>query len=318
MILQKAATSAPFDARVHAQLGYCYAHLQQRTAASSELTMAESYNAEKEPLVEDLLAECYQLLGDTLKAIDHYKTFLGSADAVGAQGEQFRSTRQALTNVEMSLTPHPVTIKTLLDFSQDELDNVLKSNLSHTELALVVNPLACSSGMARWARELVGDAGNDLEKAKRLFVGLARRINTGESVNRRTAIEAYRDWPDAKAKFMCQDYTLLYVSLARSLGLKAYYVLVGQDHSGKFVGHACAAVLLTSQALLVDPGNGSVITNDTNDGNSLARRPYCAGRAFSSVAAGGVWRLGFCGRGMLVVKGRSKLLTQKISIALHR
>ncbi len=122
------------------------------------------------------------------------------------------------------------------------------------ESELVRIPFASTAEIAAWAKQLVGDSRDDIEKARRLFEGLTRHINLSQEIGGRTAAEAFRDWSDPKAGITCQDYTFLYVAMARAVGLKAYYVLVDKDYRNKVVFHACAGIFVNEKALLIDPG----------------------------------------------------------------
>ncbi len=56
-----------------------------------------------------------------------------------------------------------------------------------------------------------------------------------------------------RGKGVCSDMAVLYVELAREMGLKANYALVEVDCFGKDVCHACAVVDLQTKQLQVDP-----------------------------------------------------------------
>jgi len=56
-----------------------------------------------------------------------------------------------------------------------------------------------------------------------------------------------------RGKGICSDMAVLYVELAREMGLKANYALVEVDCFGKDVYHACAVVDLQTKQLQVDP-----------------------------------------------------------------
>ncbi|HEV2207970.1 MAG TPA: hypothetical protein VG167_04300 [Verrucomicrobiae bacterium] len=48
------------------------------------------------------------------------------------------------------------------------------------------------------------------------------------------------------------DYTILYVTLARAVGLQTDFVLVQQDYQGVQVAHACAGLVLNEKSILID------------------------------------------------------------------
>ncbi len=55
---------------------------------------------------------------------------------------------------------------------------------------------------------------------------------------------------------VCSDMAVLYVSIARKMGLKAYYAHVTVDHKGNNCSHACAVVDLPTGRKLADPAYG--------------------------------------------------------------
>ena len=107
--------------------------------------------------------------------------------------------------------------------------------------------------MRAWAVQLAGDAATDEEKARRLFAGLEHHLDIGKHGGLRTALQTFADWKKPDVAFTCQEYTFLYLVLARDLGLKCWYVLVNKDYTGTVVDHACACVVIGGKALLVDP-----------------------------------------------------------------
>ena len=95
-------------------------------------------------------------------------------------------------------------------------------------------------------------ATNELDKARKLFEALSRHIDPGFGGSR-TAEQVYDSWDDPKASFRCQEYSRLYMALARSVGLSAFFVSVQKDFRTNDVIHACIAVCFNDNALLVDP-----------------------------------------------------------------
>jgi hypothetical protein len=89
-------------------------------------------------------------------------------------------------------------------------------------------------------------------KAKRLFDWFEENIVYGEtkrgSVGYRHAIEVFET-----KEGVCGEMAILYVVMARSVGLKANYVSVKQDYRGETVAHACAGVWLDTRLVQIDP-----------------------------------------------------------------
>jgi len=133
---------------------------------------------------------------------------------------------------------------------------LLRSKLTLEQMKLVINPLASSPEMDQWAHQITAGATNEDAKARRLFQTLADR-NGGRTPNMvgamRTAQDVFTAWNATNTSFLCKDYALLYVALARCVGLKAYDVNVEEDAMGGKIPHDCAAVFFGGRAMLVDP-----------------------------------------------------------------
>jgi TPR repeat protein/transglutaminase-like putative cysteine protease len=134
------------------------------------------------------------------------------------------------------------------------LATVLFQKLTLDELPLVKNPLARTPEMNAWARQITAGDTNKLQKAKLLFDALVSRANPPRPGATRTAKEVFADWKTPSAAFCCEEYTSLYVALARAAGLEGYSVYVVQQETGATPRHACAAVFISGDELvLVDP-----------------------------------------------------------------
>jgi lipoprotein NlpI len=153
------------------------------------------------------------------------------------------------------LTPVLFTSSRPKDYTDENLNEALRQKLTAEELALVVNPLKRTPEMDRWALELTGGATNDLQKAKLLYDALVTHASAKPTQFREspTAQDVFQVWNTPGASFRCQDFTFLYVALARSVGLRAYDVFVEMDCHGTELFHGCAAVFIGEKALLVDP-----------------------------------------------------------------
>ena len=96
---------------------------------------------------------------------------------------------------------------------------------------------------------------------ERLY-GTFAEIGAGQEVARiffqaggasRTAQEVFVAWKDLSQLFRCQEYAKLFVALARSVDLPAFYVHVERDYCNRIVDHDCAVVYAEGKAWLVDP-----------------------------------------------------------------
>jgi hypothetical protein len=146
------------------------------------------------------------------------------------------------------------------DYTEQDFLTAARLLLNDEELALLANPLASSPEMAKYAELVTRDGTNDLSKARLLFETFEKRAKRKPVQNRqpRTAKGLFDTWWDPDCAFVCQDMTYLIVALARTVGLKAYFVFVEEDSAGERNLHACPAVFLDGRALLVDPIYGSL------------------------------------------------------------
>jgi TPR repeat protein len=129
------------------------------------------------------------------------------------------------------------------NYTGQRLAVFLLQKLTPEEMSLVKNPLARTPEMIAWARQITAGATNKMDKAMRLFDELVRRVNPPGG-GTRTAKEVFAAWKSPRVSFCCEEYTSLYVSLARAAGLQAYSVYVVEQYSGATPRHACAAVFI--------------------------------------------------------------------------
>jgi tetratricopeptide (TPR) repeat protein len=249
----EAARLEPFSPTTHAQLARAHAQAGERSKALTELALAERYDPGADPGLQLALAETYGTLNDLPSAIAHYEKFCHQAKQVGQPAESIAAAEATLQDLTARLTPHFLTTPEPRTFAPGELDKVLREKLEPSEYAALTNPFAATPDMNRWARNLAGSAGEDIEKARRLFLGVTQHININRQPGRYTAPQAFKAWSHPAAAIACVDYAFLYVALARSLGLPAFLVTVEKDYRGEVVGHACAGVFIEGKLLLADP-----------------------------------------------------------------
>ena len=241
----------PTDAGIHAHLGDAYAKKRDRERALRELKEAERLDAD-DVNSEQLLWQGYAALHETPLALEHVEKFVALARKEGLAPKLVDYMEACGRELKARLTPHEITTAPPVIYTPQSLEAALRQRLTSAEYKVVINPLASSPAMDRWAQELTRGATNDLDKARKLFTALARHLDRGE-VGARTAQEVFAAWNDPAQSFCCQEYAKLYVALARAVGLKAFYVHLEKDYSGDIVYHDCAAVFAGDKALLVDP-----------------------------------------------------------------
>lgn len=252
--LSQAKLLDPFDAGIRATLGLSYATRQDRGRALEALQEAARLDPQGRDLnATQMACQVYRLLGDVPRAIDGYESFLERAREGGVNPSGIAEFEETLKRLKGSLTPTFIKVSMPKFYSAEDLQETLRAKLTEAELAGVVNPLTGTEEMRQWARRLREGAESDLEKAKALFDGLTRRIDPSTEHTARTAREVFAAWNDPNESFNCQEYTKLFLVLARDVGLKAFYVHLDVDHAGRAVDHDCAIVFAEGKALLVDP-----------------------------------------------------------------
>ena len=92
---------------------------------------------------------------------------------------------------------------------------------------------------------------NKYNKAKTIYDWIEKNICYGESKR----INGYRNSKEVNElkEGVCGEMAFLYVTFARSIGLKSNYVSVTIDRNNKNVCHACADVETEQGTILVDP-----------------------------------------------------------------
>jgi tetratricopeptide (TPR) repeat protein len=241
----------PTDAAVCAHLGKAYAEKREQAKALRELKEAERLNSE-DVNAEQIIWQGYVALHETPLALEHVEKFVALARKEGLAPKLVDYMEECGRELKARLTPHEISAAPPKPYTAQSLDAALRERLTPEEYHQVINPLASTPAMDRWALELTGGATNDLAKARKLFDALARHLDTGEA-GTRTAQEVFAAWNDPAQSFCCQEYAKLYVALARAVGVAAYYVHLEKDYSGDVVYHDCAAVFADGKALLVDP-----------------------------------------------------------------
>jgi tetratricopeptide (TPR) repeat protein len=257
-ILQEAESTAPFDAVVHARLGAIYGRMAKRDEAVRELQLAELYD-NGSPLAPDrFVAETYAALHDIPQAIKIYEkhmtvltNFVGPNPYIQ---EDTKESQERLATFKAMLTPHPVPGSAPQGFGTSSIEPALESLLTKGEVRSVQDPFACPPELRAWAKKIADGAREPFQVAQRLFSGILARTGGLTQTGGRTAPEVFKAWSRPEVRFTCEEYALLYIAAARSLGLDTYFVLVDRDFAGNPVSHACAGVILTNQqVLLVDP-----------------------------------------------------------------
>ena len=252
--LNKAVALNATDARVHASLGLMYAHKRNRDQAMAQLKEADRLDPGGLAGVnaEQMICLAYAMLGEVPLAVEHHERFVTYARKLGGNPKLVGIFEEKARQLKATLTPTFIEALMPEVYTEQTLREALWERLTEDELSMAVDPLAGSAEMKRWAEQLTQHANGDMEKAKALFEGLTRRIESGDGRGHRTAKEVFAAWSDPDVSFICTEYANLFIALARAVNLKAFYVHVEKDYRGKAVPHDCVAVFAEGKALLVD------------------------------------------------------------------
>ena len=249
---EKARILEPTDASVHALLGFLYTFKGDRDKAMVELKEAQRLDPEGLEATQRV-AQAYERMREIPLAIEHYERFVTQIKELGGDPRAIRVYEKITKHLKDSLKPTFIEAAMPKIYTKKSLQDALQERLTEDELKMVVNPIASSEEMKRWAEQLTKSATSDMDKAEAIFNTLAGRIQPGGGRGTRTATEVFAAWYQSDISFNCQEFAKLFVALARDVNIKAFYVHLERDYKNKAVSHDCAIVFADDKALLVDP-----------------------------------------------------------------
>lgn len=250
--LREAIDFAPFDPHIHAQLGLELAKRGNIQQARSELNLAEYYGQHSDCGLFFTLGLGYASIFDYPNASLDFERFLTGAKDVGLDGPAIDQATRALREVNLRTQARYFPISSnLLDRLRNGITRCKQLCATNTELLASTFPT--TPELDKWCAGLLQENRTPLAKAMALFEHLA---TAAEYKGKGPALGTYDGLEGTSAHqegLSCDQYTRLYIALARQLGVEAYYVFVTKDYYGNPTSHACAAVVINNQALLVDP-----------------------------------------------------------------
>ena len=241
----------PDFADAHKMLGVFFMNEGNNEQAGTELERATRFNPDD--------AEAFGRLGDVYMRqfrIPEAVHVLDLSLKLDPHADFSPLVRTLLAEANAWLAPPYTKIAQPEVFTQAELVETIQRKIGPGDMKWTISPFATTPEMDNWARQLTEGVTNGEAKARILFKTLAQRaMKDWASQQRyaiRTASEVFADWNNPGVSFCCRDYTLLYVTLARAVGITAYVVNVEQEANGDKVPHACAALVLGENGLLSD------------------------------------------------------------------
>jgi len=254
-LLERARALDRHDPEVISLIAYTHACMGKREAAEQCLREAIAL-AEGEPVLLDVerrIGLAATKLGDLPRALTALRRALAQARAEQLGEKWIAGLQQQVAALERTQQTVPVEATRPRTFTPATLDAALRKKLTPAEFATVRNPFAANDEVRRWAHELAKDATTDETKARALFEALAARPRGTKSSTALTAAEVHAQWHDPHVHLVCRHLTILWVALARELGLDAFLANVDRDYDGDAGYHVCAALFLDGKCLLIDP-----------------------------------------------------------------
>ena len=254
--LRRAVDCDPNNPSLYASLGRIQSKQGNLTNALANLNraaqLAVNTSGMEQMEVDRVLANSYETLGNLTNALRHYRSFLSKGRDFGFPESKMTWAQESVRKLEQRSQPMSVAVGRTKEYSAPDLQAALLERLSPEQMAKAVNPIASTPEMASWAGKIVAGTQGDLARARKLFDEMASRPKAAGGATR-TAQEVFAAWADLGQSFCCQEYAKLFVALARSARLPAFYVHVERDYAGTMVDHDCAVVFAEDKAWLVDP-----------------------------------------------------------------
>jgi tetratricopeptide (TPR) repeat protein len=249
--LEQALKHDPVNTVIYANLAIAYNVSGQYEKARNCLKEAERFRR-GDIGGEQILCLAYCDLGESQLALEHFRHFAELARKLGVDPAFVRYLETRAFALKSKIAPVSVVASMPKEFSAESLTDVVERTLSNDEREMVVDPLAIDPRIEEWAKRLTDGSPDQVESAKRIFSALADRPQDATVYGARTAIEVFEAWKRDNEFFSCQEYSRLFIAMARSIGLKSFYVDVEKDWRGEWIHHACAAVFLETGPYLVD------------------------------------------------------------------
>ena len=245
----------PTDATAHASLARAYAAQKLSDKALYELSQAIHFMREGFAAANatQVIAETYEMLDRPSEATDYYERLVSLAERTKMNPNSVRAFRNRIERLKAGMSPQFVDAAMPEWYTPEALEKALQEKLTADDRRYVTNPFECTEPMKQWAQQLTGGTVTDMDKARAIFNALSSRAGASGFPSTRTAREVFALWNNTEAPLLCGDHTVLFIALARAVGVKAFFTYVGKGPDGNVIHHACATVFADGRTLLVDP-----------------------------------------------------------------
>jgi tetratricopeptide (TPR) repeat protein len=254
--LRRAVALAPYDPELHLRLGTALSKAWSTDGAEAEFSLADRLNRPPDPRLSIELAANLAALKQYPRAIELYEQALTSAQRAGIDGDAISQVRRSVEDLRARMQVSVLAAAHPAHLSVEDVRAQSQSLAATTNQQPLAVPFDASRAMRDWAATATAKGIAPVEKAKLIFEALLSRTNPNKPNTCRTAAETFAAWVGSNQPPTCQEYTLLYLALGRSVGLDIHYALVSRDYAGRAVAHACAALFVTNRVILVDPSYG--------------------------------------------------------------
>jgi len=150
-----------------------------------------------------------------------------------------------------SLPPKPIPRQVVANNNRFTLDNIVSDYNVVISDETLNNPFIINSELVSIIKDHTSSYQREDAKAKAIFNWIENNIKYGD-LTRKYGYQNTEEVMDNRMG-LCGEMAFLYISMARSVGLKSSFVNVDRDFKGDRVKHACAMVHLRKGDVLVDP-----------------------------------------------------------------
>jgi hypothetical protein len=102
------------------------------------------------------VGQAYEKMHEIPLAVEYYERFVTQIKELDGDPRTIRVLDNIIEKLKASLTPTFIEASMPKVYTEQSLQDTLRERLTEDELAMVVNPIASSEDMKRWAEQLTG------------------------------------------------------------------------------------------------------------------------------------------------------------------